>query len=59
MAGSLMPGPVRTVLHRVRDRTADLGDDQQPAIGRVRLGPGQLQQNLQFEVLPAGDPVQP
>ena len=59
MAGSVVPGALRAVLYRVRDRPAGLGDDQQPAIGRVRLGPGQLHQDLQFEVLFAGDPVQP
>src|SRR3546814_5968319 len=46
-------------LHRISDRPTALGAGQQPGIGRVRLGPGQLQQNFQLEILPPGDPAQP
>ena len=59
MAGAAVPGALRGIFYRVSDRTAGVGTDSQRAIRRKRLGPGQLHQNLQLQILFAGDPAQP
>lgn len=59
MAGTAVPGALRAVLYRVRNRPAGVGADQQPANRRGWLGPGKLHADLKLEVLPASHPVQP